>query len=143
MVGQEASCVSNALAALVGNSWATARRNWLSLGWRGAVIRAALSPAAPTYRKDGTDTVRKMAEQAAKAVKLACKESNTLILHRGPYLVASGPDESVPHAKPVVLKGRDINLFDADLPVPHSGRCCCTPFRAIPFVTWRNKQLRL
>ena len=84
---------------------------------RGVVVRADVSPAALTYQKDGADTIRKMAEQAAKAVKLPWKESNTLILHRGPYVVASGLDESVPHAKPVVLKGRYINLFDADLPV--------------------------
>ncbi len=86
----------------------------------GVVIRADLSPAALTYQKSGAETVRKLAEQAARAVKLPWTQSNTLILHRGPYVVASGLDESVPSARPVVLKGRYINLFDAELPVLNS-----------------------
>lgn len=87
---------------------------------RGVLLRAALSPAALTYQPNGADTVRKMAEQAAKAVNLPWKESNALILRRGPYVVASGLDDSVPNAKSLVLKGRYINLFDAGLPLVSS-----------------------
>ena len=58
--------------------------------------------------------------QAAAAVKLAWKETDSLVLRRGPYLVAAGLDESVPDAKPYVLHGRYLNLFDPELTVLNS-----------------------
>jgi hypothetical protein len=84
---------------------------------RGVVVRQALSPAALTYKEDGAESVRKTVRQAAAAVKLAWKETDSLVLRRGPYLVAAGLDESVPDAKPYVLHGRYLNLFDPELAV--------------------------
>jgi len=84
---------------------------------KGVVWREALSPAALTYKKDGSETIRRIARQAAAAVKLPWKESYSLVLRRGPYIVVAGLDESVPDAKPYVLRGRYLNLFDPDLPV--------------------------
>ena len=84
---------------------------------RGVVVREALSPAALTYQEDGAETVRKAARQAAAAVKLAWKETDSLVLRRGPYLVAAGLDESTPDAKPYILHGRYLNLFDPELAV--------------------------
>jgi hypothetical protein len=84
---------------------------------RGAVVREALSPAALTYKKDGAETVRKAVRLAAAAVKLAWKETDSLVLRRGPYLVAAGLDESMPDARPYVLHGRYLNLFDPQLAV--------------------------
>ena len=84
---------------------------------RGVVVREALSPAALTYKEDGAETVRKAVRQAAAAVKLAWKETDSLVLRRGPYLVAAGLDESTPGAKPYVLHGRYLNLFDPELAV--------------------------
>jgi hypothetical protein len=55
--------------------------------------------------------------QAANAVKLPWKETSTLLLRRGPYLIAAGLDESVPDAKPYVLHGRYLNLFEPSLAV--------------------------
>jgi hypothetical protein len=84
---------------------------------RGVVLREALSPAALTYKEEGAETVRTAVRQAAAAVKLAWKETDSLVLRRGPYLVAAGLDESTPGAKPYVLHGRYLNLFDPDLAV--------------------------
>lgn len=85
----------------------------------GIVLREAVSPAALSYRADGGETVRKAVRQAATAVRLGWKETNALVLRRGPYIIAAGLDESVPEAKPFLLRGRFIDLFNADLPVLH------------------------
>jgi hypothetical protein len=84
---------------------------------RGIVLRESDSPAALTYKADGAETVRKLVRQAANAVKLPWKETSTLLLRRGPYLIAAGLDESVPDAKPYVLHGRYLNLFEPSLAV--------------------------
>lgn len=84
---------------------------------KGVVLRQPLSPAALSYRKNGAETVRTAARQAAAAVKLPWKQASTLVLRRGPYVVAAGMDESSPGAQPYVLKGQYINLFDPDLAV--------------------------
>jgi hypothetical protein len=82
---------------------------------RGVVVREALSPAALTYKQEGSEAVRQAVRQAAAAIRLPWKESNSLVLRRGPYVVAAGLDESAPEAKPYVLEGRYINLFDPEL----------------------------
>lgn len=83
---------------------------------KGLVIYDRASPAALTHEKDGADHVRRRVKQACEAVGLEYKETNHLILRRGPYVVASGLDESI-EGEPTVLKGRFLDLFDADLPV--------------------------
>ncbi|MCU1259007.1 MAG: hypothetical protein JWO80_1892 [Bryobacterales bacterium] len=40
-----------------------------------------------------------------------------MVLRRGPYLVASGLDESGAGGRPYVLQGRYVNLFNAELAV--------------------------
>ncbi len=82
---------------------------------RGVVVYAPFSPAALTYKEDGAQTIRTIAHKAAVAVKLRWKETNSLVLRRGPYLVAAGLDESVPDTQPYVLRGRYLNLFDPEL----------------------------
>ena len=84
---------------------------------KGVVIRGVASPAALPYRADGADLVRKLAHTAAHAGQLDWRESSPIVLRRGPYLIAAGLDESLPNAKPVVLHGRFVDLFDAELPV--------------------------
>ncbi len=83
---------------------------------RGVVVRQALSPAALTYLADGAETVRKSVRQAAAAIELPWKETNSLVLRRGPYVVAAGLQESTPDA-PYTLRGRYLNLFDPELSV--------------------------
>jgi hypothetical protein len=84
---------------------------------KGVVVREAQSPAALTYKSGGAETVRKATRQAAAAVKLAWKETDSLVLRRGPYLVAAGLDESVPNGPPYMLRGTYLNLFDPELTI--------------------------
>ena len=84
---------------------------------RGVVLREAASPAKLAWRADGADRVRTLARQAAAAIRLEWSETNALVLRRGPYLIASGLDESLPDAKPFTLRGHFIDLFDAGLPL--------------------------
>lgn len=84
---------------------------------KGAVLYEALSPAALTYQRDGGERVRGLAKRAASEVGLAWRGSNTLILRRGPYIVAAGLDESIGGAAVPKLRGRLVNLFGADLAV--------------------------
>jgi hypothetical protein len=87
---------------------------------QGILIRIAQSPAALTYQANGADQIRSVVRQAATAVHMPWRESNALVLRRGPYVIAAGLEESVPGAKAAVLSGDFINLFDAELPVLHS-----------------------
>ncbi|MGH9617672.1 MAG: hypothetical protein ACRD28_13110, partial [Acidobacteriaceae bacterium] len=84
---------------------------------KGVVVSARLSPAALTYKRDGAATIRSLAREAATAAALQWKETNALVLRRGPYIVAAGLDESVPGLKPYVLHGQFIDLFNANLPI--------------------------
>jgi hypothetical protein len=83
---------------------------------RGIVVRAALSPAALTYQKDGGDHLRAICKEAARRIGLPWSEMSALALRRGPYVVAAGiaepSEESSEH-----LEGRYVNLFDPDLPI--------------------------
>ncbi len=83
----------------------------------GIVASARLSPAALTYKKSGGATIRKLVRQATSAINMQWKETNALVLRRGPYIVAAGLGESVPNAKPYVLHGHFIDLFNSDLPI--------------------------
>jgi hypothetical protein len=87
---------------------------------RGVVLSERASPAALTYEADGGETVRGFARKAAKAIHLPWRETDALVLRRGPYVIAAGLDESIPNGAPVTLHGRFVDLFDADLPVRSS-----------------------
>lgn len=69
-----------------------------------------------TYRADGADILRALAQRACEAVGLDYREANHLVLRRGPYVVGAGLDESIA-AAPLVVRGRFVDLFDARLPV--------------------------
>lgn len=84
---------------------------------RGVVLRLAASPAAMTYRAGGAGELRKAVREAAAAVRLPWKETASLVLRRGPYVVAAGLEESLPDARPYVLRGCYLNLFDPALNV--------------------------
>jgi hypothetical protein len=83
----------------------------------GIVLRESASPAALTYKEEGAETIRKAVRQAAAAVKLPWKETSTLLLRRGPYIIAAGLDESATDSKPYILHGRYLNLFEPSLAV--------------------------
>jgi len=83
---------------------------------RGRLIHDPSSPAALTHWADGANRVRDLARRATAAAKVDYRETNHLILRRGPYVVAAGLDEST-NAPPTTLRGRFLDLFDADLAV--------------------------
>jgi arylsulfatase A-like enzyme len=85
-------------------------------GW---LIYDASSPAGLTHRADGADQIRGLVRRACESIGLEYRETNHLALHRGPYLVAAGLDESIDRP-PHVLRGRFINLFDARLSIVES-----------------------
>ena len=84
---------------------------------KGYVLRAELSPAALTFQTDGGETIRNLTKQAAQQIGLPWRESNALVLSRGPFVIASGLDESVEGAPAQTVNGHFIDLFDADLPM--------------------------
>ena len=84
---------------------------------KGIVWRDSLSPAALSHQQNGSEILRQTMKQVASAIRLPWQESNSLMLRRGPYIVAAGLDESVPDAPVSVLKGRFVDLFDAELPL--------------------------
>ncbi len=67
------------------------------------------------FAKSGTHLV----EAAHKAVGSPWRETNFLLLRRGPYIIAAGLDESADTA-PKKLTGRFVNLFDPLLKVQSS-----------------------
>jgi hypothetical protein len=78
------------------------------------------SPAALTYLPDGGNRVYELVQRAAKSAHLALKETNALVLRRGPYVVAAGLDKDPgvsqqASAHAATVTGDLINLFDADL----------------------------
>jgi hypothetical protein len=82
---------------------------------RGVVVRAHLSPAALTYKADGAQTLRELTHKATDAIGLPWKETNALVLRRGPYVIAAGLDEPSQTSAPATLHGTYINLFDSNL----------------------------
>jgi hypothetical protein len=53
---------------------------------------------------------------AAAAAGFQWSEANHLLLRRGPYIIAAGLEESIA-GEPILLSGRFVNLFDANLQV--------------------------
>ncbi len=84
---------------------------------RGIILSDRESPASLTHGSDGGEIVRRLVRRAAEAIHLRWTETSALVLRRGPYLVASGLDESIPAAAPYVIHGRFVNLFDPNLAV--------------------------
>jgi hypothetical protein len=84
---------------------------------KGVVLYAAKSPAALSHDPAGADTLRQLTHQAADAIHLPWKETSSLVLRRGPFVIASGLDvsEALPGAKPTPLPGTFVNLFDPHL----------------------------
>lgn len=83
---------------------------------RGGLIWRRENPAALANAADGdirwAATVRRAVDRAG----LKWRETDHLVLRRGPYVVAGGLDES-PIASHHVIRGRYVNLFDAALNV--------------------------
>ncbi len=96
----------------------------LQTEWRfgkGDVIWTRENPVTFTRSKDGAESVVSVVHHAAVQAGLEWRETNYLLLRRGPYIVAAGLDESI-HGQSKVINGRFINLFDSELRVQNAIR---------------------
>jgi len=84
---------------------------------RGGLIWLHERPADLTTSADGAAKVVAAAKLAAGQIGRPWRETNFLLLRRGPYVIASGLDEPALAAEPRGLHGRFVNLFDAELRV--------------------------
>jgi hypothetical protein len=82
----------------------------------GRVIWLRENPVRLAATAAGADQVLALTRQAAAFAKLTWRETSSLVLRRGPYVIAAGLDESLP-GPPKVLRGHFINLFDPELRV--------------------------
>lgn len=88
---------------------------------KGGVIWTHENPVQFTRDSEGAGRLVSLVSHAAERAGMKWRESNYLLLQRGPYIIAAGLDESIPGA-PKILKGRFINLFDPELRVQTSIR---------------------
>lgn len=86
---------------------------------KGSATWARRNPVTLAKDAEGDAFVVGLVREAARRAGADWRETNYLLLRRGPYLAASGLDESI-DAPARVLKGRFINLFDPELRVRES-----------------------
>ncbi len=82
----------------------------------GAVFWWRENPARTAASVEGDARLIGAVKAAVARSGLPWRETNYLLLERGPYLIAAGLDESV-DAPTKVLRGRFVNLFDPELGV--------------------------
>jgi len=83
---------------------------------KGGLIWMRTRPADLSSSAEGSERVIKLVRQAAVAAGMKWRETNYLLLRRGPYVIAAGLDESI-SLDPRPLKGRYVSLFDPNLSV--------------------------
>jgi hypothetical protein len=83
---------------------------------KGGVIWMRENPASLAANAEGDARLVATVKQAATRARLNWRETNYLLLRRGPYVLAAGLDESVPD-EPKTIRGRLVNLFDPELRV--------------------------
>jgi hypothetical protein len=74
------------------------------------------NPASLAASAEGDARLLATVKQAAAHARLKWRETNYLLLRRGPYVLGAGLDESVA-GEPKQLSGRFVNLFDPELRV--------------------------
>ncbi|MDB6064541.1 MAG: hypothetical protein JWR26_749 [Pedosphaera sp.] len=87
----------------------------LSIG-KGGVIWMHEDPAHIAASTDGDARLVQVVKQGAARTNLKWRETNYLLLQRGPYVIAAGLDESI-GGDAKILHGRFVNLFDPELHV--------------------------
>jgi hypothetical protein len=83
---------------------------------KGGVIWMRENPAGLAVSSEGDTRLVATVKQAAARARLKWRETNYLLLRRGPYVLAAGLDESVA-GEPKTIRGRFVNLFDPELRV--------------------------
>jgi hypothetical protein len=81
---------------------------------KGGLIWLRERPVEFSLSAEGAARIVDAARLAAKNIGLAWRETNYLLLRRGPYIVASGLDESIA-GQPRELRGNFVSLFDSEL----------------------------
>ncbi len=98
-----------------GKAQAAGDSPWRQVG-KGSVLWLRENPASLAASADGDVRLAAMVKQAADRADLKWRETNYLLLRRGPYILGAGLDESVA-GEQKQLKGRLVNLFDPELRV--------------------------
>jgi hypothetical protein len=101
--------------AAAGTAAATSSETSWKFG-RGRVIWLRENPVQLAASAAGAEQMVALAQQAAKFAKLKWRETSSLVLRRGPYVIAAGLDESIA-GPPRTLHGHFVNLFDPELRV--------------------------
>jgi hypothetical protein len=83
---------------------------------KGLVIWMRENPAAIAAGAENETRLANVVKRAAEEVRIKWRETNFLLLRRGPYVIAAGLDES-PAGGWKELQGKFINLFDPELKV--------------------------
>jgi hypothetical protein len=83
---------------------------------KGVVIWLRENPAAFAASAEAESQLANVVKRAAEEVHLKWRETNYLLLRRGPYVIAARLDES-PASGSKELQGKFINLFDSELNV--------------------------
>jgi hypothetical protein len=83
---------------------------------KGAVFWMRDNPCDLATNAAGDARLAATVQQAAARAGLKWRETNYLLLRRGPYVIAAGLDESI-GTESKVLRGRFVNLFDPELRV--------------------------
>lgn len=83
---------------------------------KGALIYAAASPKSLTKDADGAHLTVSLAKQACKLAGVKWSESSSILLRRGPYVIAAGLDEA--EGLPVrTIEGEFLDMFSPKLEV--------------------------
>jgi hypothetical protein len=83
---------------------------------KGGLIWLRERPVSCSASAAGAAKLVETTRQAAGAAGLKWRETNYLLLRRGPYVIAAGLDESI-GGETRKLQGRFVNLFDSELRV--------------------------
>jgi hypothetical protein len=103
------------LFQLLGLDKSVATNQFVKVG-NGGLIWLHERPADFSTSAEGATQIVSAAKLAAQKKHLPWRETNYLLLRRGPYVIASGLDESF-DASPRELNGHFVNLFDSELRV--------------------------
>lgn len=101
---------------LTGNKLGEAKSGTGAKVGAGGVIWLRENPATLAASAEGDARLVAIVKQAAQRAGVKWRETNYLLLRRGPYLIAAGLDESVAGASKE-LRGKFVNLFDPSLRV--------------------------
>ena len=118
--GMQLSTPRQHLFALLGLPEANPDETAWSFG-KGRVVWLRKNPATLASSLEGAELVASTVRQAVELANLKWRETASLILRRGPYVIAAGLDESVA-GDLKILKGHFVNLFDPELRVMNDVR---------------------